>query len=145
MTMKSFNYVFSMKASKALSRAAFGLLGLGVAVIFFAILASIIRVGYDLRLFFHADIEAVIRQVIVDFLSIFALVEILKTVQAYLEHGRIQVTYVVDTILILLLNEILSAWYQHMDVQTVAILLTLLAFLIIMRIITIRFSPEDRI
>jgi hypothetical protein len=62
---------------------------------------------------------------------------------AYLTEGRVKVTFIVDTILVVMLTEILSLWLKGGEGTTFTLLLSVIAVLSGVRILAIRFSPSS--
>ena len=44
-----------------------------------------------------------------------AVVEVFKTTVTYFSEGRVKVTFIVDTILVVMLTEIISLWFKEAD------------------------------
>jgi len=81
---------------------------------------------------------------LVDALGVLALVEIYRTAMAYFIEGRVKVTYIIDTVLVALLTETLAFWYREVEASRIGLLLALVAVLMGLRILAIRFSPNRR-
>lgn len=75
-------------------------------------------------------------------LTVLAIVEILRTALAYFTEGRVKVTYIIDTVLVTILTEILAFWYREMSWQKLAMAIILIVSLALVRIIAVRFSPR---
>jgi uncharacterized membrane protein (DUF373 family) len=90
----------------------------------------------------HEGVEESLRQLILNVITLLAVVEVIRTVLSYLSEGRVKVTFIVDTVLIVLLNEIISLWFRGSNISEAAVLIMLIATLIIVRLLTIRFSPD---
>lgn len=103
---------------------------------------GIFRILFDLRHLFTDDFENTLRQLIVHLIILLALIEVIKTAMSYLTEGRVKVTYIVDTVLIVMLNEVLSIWFKGIDVVGLLILLFIIGALIGIRVIAIKFSPN---
>ena len=95
----------------------------------------------DLRLLLSADVEVALRQILVDTLTLLAVVEVLKTTLAYCSEGRARVTFIIDTVLVVMLTEIISRWFTGGAWHQFAILGGVLITLGLMRIVAIRYSP----
>ncbi len=84
------------------------------------------------------------RAVLIDVLGVLAMMEVFRTAMTYLVEGRVKVTYIIDTVLVALLTELLAFWYHEVDLARVAMLLALVVVLMGLRILAIRFSPNRR-
>jgi len=67
-----------------------------------------VKTCLDLRLLLSASLEVALRHIIVDALTLLAVVEVLKTALTYCSDGRVRVTFIVDTVLVVMLTEIIS-------------------------------------
>jgi uncharacterized membrane protein (DUF373 family) len=88
-------------------------------------------------------VEVALRQVLVDTLTLLAVVEVLKTTRAYCSDGRVRVTFIIDTVLVVMLTEVISRWFSGGDWQQFAMLGGILITLGIMRIVAVRYSPTQ--
>ncbi|MGH7181187.1 MAG: phosphate-starvation-inducible PsiE family protein [Nitrospiraceae bacterium] len=102
---------------------------------------GVVKTFLDLRLLLSADVEVALRQVLVDTLTLLAVVEVLKTTLAYCSDGRVRVTFIIDTVLVVMLTEVISRWFTSGDWHQFAILGGILLTLGVMRIVAIRYSP----
>lgn len=118
------------------------LLCLLIVAVLSAILIATLYTFYDFRLIFMEDFHAAFRLVLVDMLTVLAIVEILRTALAYFTEGRVKVTYIIDTVLVSTLTEILAFWYKEMSWQKLAMAIILIVSLALVRIIAVRFSPR---
>lgn len=96
----------------------------------------------DLRLLLSADLEVALRHIIVDALTLLAVVEVLRTALTYCSDGRVRVTCIVDTVLVVMLTEIISRWFTGGEWHPFAILGGIVITLGLMRIVAIRYSPS---
>lgn len=118
------------------------ILSLFIGVVLLAIVAGTGRTLYDLRLVFNGEFHTAFKTIIVDMLSVLALVEILRTALAYFTEGRVKVTYIIDTVLVTVLTEVMGFWYRDMEWQELGMLLALVISLACVRIVAVRFSPR---
>src|SRR6266540_6033488 len=105
------------KLTSFFERAARVLLCLLIFAIMATILAGTIYTLYDLRLVFQKDFHGAFRTILIDILTVLAIVEILRTALAYFSEGRVKVTYIIDTVMVTILTEILAFWYQDVAWQ----------------------------
>lgn len=121
----------------------FLLVGL-LLVILGALLLGIMKTAQDAKhLMEGGDIE-VLRVVITDVLILLAVVEVYKTTFTYFTEGRVRVTYIVDTVLVVMIAEVMSVWFAGENIERVLTVLGILFSLILVRILAIRFHPKDR-
>ena len=118
------------------------LLSLLIFVIMLAILACIGCTLYDLRLVLGGDFHAAFKSLLVDMLTVLAVVEVLRTALAYFTEGRVKVTYIIDTVIVTVLTEVMAFWYRDKDWREVAMVIALVVSLACIRIIAVRFSPK---
>src|SRR6266567_7608937 len=118
------------------------LLSLLIAAILVAILAGVICTFYDMRLVVQSAFLVAFRTILVDILTVLALVEVLRTALAYFSEGRVKVTYIIDTVIVTILTEVMGFWYKDVEWQKVAMAIVLVLSLACVRIIAVRFSPR---
>jgi uncharacterized membrane protein (DUF373 family) len=133
------------KLTRFFESAARALLCLLIVAIMATILAGTIYTIYDLRLVFQKDFHGAFRTILIDILTVLAIVEILRTALAYFSEGRVKVTYIIDTVMVTVLTEILAFWYQDVAWQKLAMVIVLIVSLAFVRIIAVRFSPRTTI
>lgn len=134
--------VIDLKLTKFFEISARVLLSLLIVAILLATLAGIICTFYDLRLVFSHDFHGAFKAILVDVLTVLAVVEILRTALAYFTEGRVKVTYIIDTVLVTVLTEVMAFWYRDMEWEKVAMVIALVLSLAAVRIIAVRFSPR---
>jgi len=84
------------------------------------------------------------RWLLVDVLTVLAMVEVFRTAMVYFTEGRVKVTYIIDTVLVAVLTEILAFWYRDIEPARMAMVVVLVVSLMFVRIMAIRFSPRRR-
>jgi uncharacterized membrane protein (DUF373 family) len=134
--------VINQKLTRFFDQSARVMLSLFIVAILGAILAGILYTFYDLRLILQHDFHEAFRTLLVDFLTILAIVEILRTALAYYTEGRVKVTYIIDTVLVTVLTEVMAFWYREMNWQKLAMVILLVLSLLLARIMAVRFSPR---
>src|SRR6185295_5928356 len=117
------------------------ILSLLTFTILIGLAGGVIKTFIDLRLLLSADVEVALRQILVDTLTLLAVVEVLKTTLAYCSDGRVRVTFIIDTVLVVMLTEVISRWFTSGDWQQFTILGGILLTLGAMRIVAVRYSP----
>ena len=119
------------------------LLSLLIVAILAAILAGIGCTFYDLRLVLQLEFHAAFKAVMVDMLTVLAMVEVLRTALAYFSEGRVKVTYIIDTVIVTVLTEVMAFWYRDMGWQQLGMVLALVVGLSVVRVMAVRYSPRQ--
>jgi uncharacterized membrane protein (DUF373 family) len=122
-------------------RAIKAVLSLLILTILVALTGGVIKTFLDIRLLFSAPVEIGLRQVIVDTLILLAVVEVFKTTLTYFSEGRVKVTFIVDTIIVVMLTEIISVWFKDADQHKLFMLGGILLTLGAMRVVAVTYSP----
>jgi uncharacterized membrane protein (DUF373 family) len=130
-----------LKLTRFFEISARGILSLLIIAILLAILAGVLYAFYDLRLIFRIDFLGACKSIMVDMLTVLALVEVLRTALAYFSEGRVKVTYIIDTVIVTVLTEVMAFWYKDMEWEKLAMVIALVLSLAFVRIIAVRFSP----
>jgi uncharacterized membrane protein (DUF373 family) len=104
--------------------------------------AGIINVVLDLRQSFSSGWAGVAERTIIDTLVMLALLEVIRTLQAYLKLGRVRVTFILDTALVVLIGELMGLWFKEYAPEKVLLGLGVIVTLVVLRIATASFSPE---
>jgi uncharacterized membrane protein (DUF373 family) len=123
------------------SRGMKGVLSLVLLILLTALTGGALKTLWEIRLLIDYPAEVVLRQVIVNALMLLALVEVFKTTVTYFREGRVKVTFIVDTILVVMLTEVISQWFKGGDWHALAALLGVLLILSVVRIMAVRWSP----
>ncbi len=134
--------MIDLKLTRFFELSARAMLSLLIGAILVAILAGVIYTWYDMRLIFRTDFLGAFKTILVDILTVLALVEVLRTALAYFSEGRVKVTYIIDTVIVTVLTEVLAFWYKEMEWEEVAMVIALVLSLACVRIIAVRFSPR---
>ena len=134
--------VIDLKLTRFFEVSARALLSLLVTAILVAILAAVIYTFYDMRLIVQTAFLGAFRTILVDILTVLALIEVLRTALAYFSEGRVKVTYIIDTVIVTILTEVMGFWYKEVEWQKVVMAVALVLSLACVRIIAVRFSPR---
>lgn len=126
------------------SRGIKGVLSLVILTLLTALTGGALKTFWEIRLLIDHSTEGVLRQVIVNTLMLLALVEVFKTTVTYFREGRVKVTFIVDTILVVMLTEVISQWFKGGDWQALTALLGILLVLSVVRVMAVRWSPTLR-
>jgi uncharacterized membrane protein (DUF373 family) len=135
--------VIDFKLSRFFEQSARVLLSMLIVAILAAILAGVLYTFYDLRLIMKTDFHWTFRTILVDVLTVLSIVEVLRTALAYFTEGRVKVTYIIDTVIVTVLTEVMAFWYREMEWQELAMVIILVLSLALVRIIAVRFSPRS--
>ncbi len=88
-----------------------------------------------------SNIHDISKVVIVNVLMILAILEVFRTVLIYFAEGRVKVTFIIDTALVVVLTEVMAFWFKDIEYHKLIMVIGLVFTLIIARIVAIRFSP----
>ena len=119
------------------------LVGVLMIAIYFWIAGGVIDLGIRL---YHAmldDWHLAAEKTIVHVVWILAALELVRTLQSYLQIGRVKVTFILDAALVVLIGELISLWYRSFSIREVVLSLSVVSLLVLLRIITVRFSPDS--
>lgn len=106
-----------------------------------ALAGGVVKTFVGLEKLFSEPLEVVLRELIVNTLILLAIVEVLKTTLTYFSEGRVKVTFIVDTILVVMLTEVISQWFKGAPLIQWSILGGILVALAIVRVVAVRWSP----
>ena len=112
-----------------------------IITILMGLTGGVFRIFVSLQTLWSHPIEHFLRHLIVDTLIILAIVEVFKTTLTYFSEGRVKVTFIVDTILVVMLTEIISKWFSKTDPSQWIILGGILVVLAIVRVVAVQWSP----
>ena len=118
------------------------LLFLFIIAILLTILAGSLWTLYDLRLIVRKGFHYAFKPLLVDMLTVLAAIEILRTALAYFTEHRVKVTYIIDTVIVTVLTEVMAFWYREMEWEQIAMVIALVLSLAGVRIIAVRYSPR---
>lgn len=132
-------FSFSGSVYPTLVRALTGMLILALGL---WILTGVIHVLLGLRDVFAGGWPAIAEHAVVSSLIMLALLEVIRTLQSYLTLGRVRVTFILDTALVVLIGELMGLWFREYAPEKVLLGLGVIVTLVALRIVTARFSPE---
>jgi len=115
-----------------------------IPLVIIALLLGIARVVLDLRVVFASPTVAVgFDLLITNILSLFVVIELLKSVLEYFENHRIKLTFITDAALVFVLREIMIGLFQHaMEAREVLALAVLILVIGGVRTLAVLFSPD---
>ncbi len=129
------------KISKLFELAVRGVLSLLLAVILTTIFWATLKTFLDLRAVFSQDMHGALKFVMVNSLTILALLEVFMTALSYLSEGRVKVSYIIDTVLVVILTEVMVFWFKDIEFKRILMVIALVLSLIAARVLAIWFSP----
>ena len=112
-----------------------------------ALMMGIARVFLDLwAVYRSASIAAGFDLLVTDILSMFVVIELLKSIVDYFEVHRIKITFILDAAVVFVLREVMIGLYKHeLHAAELAALSGLLLVMGALRIAAVRFSPERKV
>jgi uncharacterized membrane protein (DUF373 family) len=84
----------------------------------------------------------VAEHIIIDIVLILAVLELVRILQSYLALGRVKVTFILDVALVVLIGELIGLWYKEYTLMEVGLHIAVITVLTLLRIVSIRFSPD---
>src|SRR3989344_1248428 len=118
------------------------LTGMLIVALCLWMLTGIICLVAGLRETLTAGWASIAEHVIIKALIMLALLEVIRTLQAYLKLGRVRVTFILDTALVVLIGELMGLWFKEYAPEKVLLGLGVIVTLVVLRIATASFSPE---
>jgi uncharacterized membrane protein (DUF373 family) len=119
------------------------LLNILLVVIIAALVIGVYKSGYDLFHSLNQPLEYILQHILLDTVFIAALVELSITILGYLKDGRVHVRYIIDTIFIIMLNEVVSLWFKKPTFAQVGGICLTIAVLALVRISVVRFDFKN--
>lgn len=130
------------KLSVYISTAIRFLLNILMLVIVCALATGVYKAGYDLFTSLDKPLETLLQQMLLDIIFIAALTELSITILGYLKDGAVHVRYIIDTIFIIMLNEVVSIWFKKPDLHAMIGIALIIAVLAGARLSVVRFEPK---
>ncbi len=92
----------------------------------------------------HGVVDGIDRELVIDVLSVFVLIELFRTFTDYLEFHRVRLRVLAEVGIAFILREIFIGLYDHsMNWPEILALAALLAVLVSARIAAVQFHPRD--
>jgi uncharacterized membrane protein (DUF373 family) len=114
-----------------------------LTVSFVIFIAEVVRMVFEFVSLWKYSLQVGIQAVIVDMLTLLALFEIYLTILIYFKESRVKVTYVVDSVFIIMLSELIKQWFNHQaTVESSGLMLAVILSLAVIRLLTVRYSPS---
>ena len=115
-----------------------------IPIVIIALLMGLARVILDLRAVFGSQtIAAAFEMMVTNILSMFIVIELLRSILEYFTVHRLKITFITDAALVFVLREIMVGLFQH-GLQSGMIIALAVLILVIggVRTLAIVFSPE---
>jgi len=115
-----------------------------IPLVILALLMGIVRLVLDLRAVFGSQtIAAAFDMMLANILSMFIVIELLRSIIEYFSVHRLKITFITDASLVFVLREVMVGLYEH-TLQTTMILALSALILVIgcLRTLAVVFSPE---
>ncbi|WP_028950623.1 phosphate-starvation-inducible PsiE family protein [Sulfurihydrogenibium subterraneum] len=91
----------------------------------------------------YPNLKQMIESLINNTLSIFIMIEIIKSINDYIALKRVRISVIIDISIIILLRELVIGLYQHnISTEFSILLIGIIFLLVIMRVITLKYSPN---
>jgi len=119
------------------------LIKLMIPLVILALMMGVARLILDLRAVFGSQtIAAAFDMMVTNILSMFIVIELLRSVIEYFTVHRLKITFITDAAIVFVLREVMIGLYEH-KLQTGAILSLSVLLLVIgvLRTLAIVFSP----
>lgn len=115
-----------------------------IPIVIIALMMGIARVILDLRAVFGSQtIAAAFDMMVTNILSMFIVIELLRSIIEYFTVHRLKITFITDAALVFVLREIMIGLYQHSLESGMIISLAVLILVIGgIRTLAVIFSPE---
>ena len=133
-------------ASRTFRRAVDWIVKLLVPLAIVALAMGIARVFLDVwQVWRGPSIAAAFDVIVTDILSMFVVIELLRSVVEYFEIHRLKITFILDAALVFVLREVMIGLYKReMRAAELAALAAMLLVMGAVRIAAVRFSPPER-
>jgi len=115
-----------------------------VPLVILAMVLGIARVIIDLRVVFTSPTVAAGSDLLItNILSLFVVIELLKSVLEYFDHHRIKLTFITDAALVFVLREIMIGLFRHtLEPRDVLAQSALILVIGGVRTMAVVFSPD---
>lgn len=115
-----------------------------IPLVILALMIGIARIFLDLRVVFKTPtIAAGLDIMVTNILSVFIVIELLRSIIEYFEIHRLRITFITDAALVFILREVMVGIYQHkMNAVEIGSLAILLLVIGVVRTLAIVYSPS---
>ena len=114
-----------------------------IPLVTLALMMGIARIFIDLRVVFKSPtIAAGFDTMVTNILSMFIVIELLRSIIEYFEIHRLRITFIIDAAIVFILREVMVGIYQHktdaVEIGSLAVLLLVIGGV---RTLAIVYSP----
>lgn len=115
-----------------------------IPLVILTLMIGIARILLDLKTVFKSPTIAMGFDIMVtNILSMFIIIELLRSIIEYFEIHRLRITFIIDAAMVFILREIMVGIYQHkMDAVEIGSLAVLLLVIGGIRALAIVYSPD---
>lgn len=140
--ISSRHYAWRFLTGDFYSRAIRAVTGILIAVLCLWMIAGILSMLRAFMTIPESGWTDLAENTIISSLIMLALLEVIRTLQAYLTLGRVRVTFILDTALVVLIGELMGLWFREYAPEKILLGLGVIIALVMLRIVTAKFSPE---
>jgi uncharacterized membrane protein (DUF373 family) len=115
-----------------------------IPIVIIALMMGIARIILDLReVFGSRTISAAFDMMVTNILSMFIVIELLRSIMEYFTVHRLKITFIIDAALVFVLREIMIGLYEH-SVESGMVMALAVLILVIggLRTLAVIYSPE---
>lgn len=112
------------------------------AIILIGIAMGVYLTGVHVFDHWGSEPNILTQSLVVDIVTVLALLEVMRTILSYLSEGRVRVSLIIDTVMIVTLNEIIKAWFEDAPYTDTLYLIGVTGVLMVLRILAIRHGPS---
>lgn len=140
--ISSRHYAWRFLTGDFYSHAVRAVTGILITVLCLWMIAGIINMLMGFMTIPESGWTGLAEHTIISSLIMLALIEVIRTLQAYLTLGRVRVTFILDTALVVLIGELMGLWFRKYAPEKVLLGLGAIIALVMLRIVTAKFSPK---
>jgi len=134
--------VFLLTSSDWHARTIQFIVGILMLALYVWIAAGVLSLLFNLPEILKNGWAQIAEHIIVDIVLILAILELIRILQSYLSVGRVKVTFILDVALVVLIGELIGLWYKDYTMTEVGLHIAAITMLTLLRIVSIRFSPN---
>ncbi|MCX7793834.1 MAG: phosphate-starvation-inducible PsiE family protein [Thermodesulfovibrionales bacterium] len=117
-----------------------------IPLVILTLMIGIARVYLDLKVVFKSEqISKGFDIMVTNILTMFIVIELLRSIIDYFEVHRLKITFIVDAVMVFILREIMIGLYHHnTGAQEIIALAVLLLVLGGIRVLAVIYSPDRK-
>ncbi|MBP2029516.1 uncharacterized membrane protein (DUF373 family) [Methanohalophilus levihalophilus] len=113
-------------------------------VLLLTLIVGMAKTILDLKFAVFTSLEVGFNQMVSNVLTIFILIDLFNIFVDYHEHDRIKLTYVADATILIVMREVAVGMYgSKLEPAFILSLSALLLVIVIVRVLAIKYSPEE--